>query len=151
MISFKDVFKEKDNEIDLENADKMVNQNGIMGAIIRGALGKDGLAEVNDAIQSGHQAQAIAQQVQQNAAAAATAAVVATASVLNITGGNTFIMGNPLVALTLQVAQEGKEPFAMVMETVIPSVQMPRIGDTVNLGENPNNPAEFLYLGIRVG
>jgi len=143
MFGFKDVFNK--DEIDLENADKFVNQKGIMGALMRSALGEDGMAEVNEAIQMGQQAEQAAV-----AAAVANAAVAATAKVLNITGGNTYIMGNPLVTLSLEVHQEGKEPYAKEMESVIPMVQMPRIGDTIKLGNNPNNPNEFLYLGIQV-
>ena len=137
-----DAFNEKDKSKRLEAAEELINQKGIMGSLIRGTLGEEGVAEVNEALQ-------MAQEAQQNASAAANASVIATADVLDVAGKNVLVMNQPLVTLTLRVHQVGVEPYVISLDTTVSGVQIPHIGDRVNLGQNPAKPYEFIYLGIK--
>lgn len=72
----------------------------------------------------------------------------ATAKVLGIINTGSSINLNPIVVLSVEVTQQGQEPFQQEIRTVVNAAQPPRLGDTIQLGKSDRAPNRFLYMGI---
>ena len=70
----------------------------------------------------------------------------AMASVVNIEGTALRINFNPVLRVTLKVNPSAGSAFDAKIETVFPIYKIPRVGDSIEVIYNPENPLEIIVV-----
>jgi len=134
-------FGKKKNQKDaLEQADQMLNK-GLSGMMMKGFVPKQHLDTINQGLEQARQAQM---------AAGGSVPVTATATVLSIRDTGKLINFDPIVILELDVTESDGSRYQKTLETLVSKLQIPRVGERVDLGQHPANPTEFIYMGPAV-
>jgi hypothetical protein len=120
-------------------AEKLASGKGVMGRLTKAFVGGDQYAQIQGAVQQAGDAQAaaIAQQQGLPTTRARVGGITATGALVNY---------NPVVRLELTIEGGSPEPF--VLETLVPQIQIPRVGDVVLLSPHPSDAGRFIYAGL---
>ena len=140
----KKLSQEERTEESIQYAERLVSGKGIGGKMTRGIMGKEFTGSMAAGLQAGREGQAYAAA---HAAAAATPGqfgVRATVTALADTGK--LVDFDPVVALSVTLA--GGQ--SVVMESLVSKLQIPRVGDSINLIPNPVQPDSYAYGGLEL-
>ncbi|MEV7972888.1 hypothetical protein [Cellulomonas sp. NPDC089187] len=131
------LFGKRDKEAAYQAAEDIGAGRGLQGKLLRGLMGAEVAGQVGAAAQAARSAET---------AAMAMSSGVATvpATVLGIVDTGQLVNFDPMVMLTLQFA-DGQQ---LQLQTVVSKLQVPRVGDTVALIDNPAQPGSYAYAGL---
>ena len=137
---------EKKTQQSLDKAKDSLNK-GLTGFLSKAVLGGEQMGKINAGLDMAQQ-NVDAAKIRQDALA--SGALMIPATVLNIEDTGQMINYNPVVTLTLKVHPMGAEPFDYVLNTMVNKIQIPRIGETINLIPDPSKPGNYLFGGLAV-
>ncbi len=131
---------EKDPQKALDNANKMLN-NPLMKGLNKVVMGQDFVDQTDNALASAQNAIDMQKKFQNPEGMETTAVVTA----IQDTGKS--INDNPVVMLTLTInaAYGGTIP-NVTGESIVSRIAVPRVGDTIKIKYNPQNPLQFTVV-----
>ncbi len=131
---------EKDPQKALDNANKMLN-NPLMKGLNKVVMGQDFVDQTDNALASAQNAIDMQKKFQNPEGMETTAVVMAVQDT-----GKT-INDNPVVMLTLTInaAYGGTIP-NVTGESIVSRIAVPRVGDTIKIKYNPQNPLQFTVV-----
>ncbi len=131
---------EKDPQKALDNANKMLN-NPLMKGLNKVVMGQDFVDQTDNALASAQNAIDMQKKFQNPEGMETTAVVMA----VQDTGKS--INDNPVVMLTLTInaAYGGTIP-NVTGESIVSRIAVPRVGDTIKIKYNPQNPLQFTVV-----
>ncbi|MEV7396951.1 hypothetical protein [Aeromicrobium sp. NPDC092404] len=124
----------------MQQAERIVGGKGLTGKLAKGFMGADTMAKFGDGLATARNAQA-------DAAIAASGIPGVKATVTGLADTGTMINNDPVVNLSVTL-ESGQ---ALQMDQILVSkLQIPRVGDSVNLIPNPSAPGTYVYGGLAV-
>lgn len=128
---------EERTEDALKKAEGLVGGKGLSGKLAKGFMGADNMAKFGQGLDAARDAQAAAA-----IAASGIPPVAAKVTALSDTGQ--LINHDPVVSLAATL-EDGQ---VVELQTLVSKLQIPRIGDSVNLIPNPAQPGKYVYAGL---
>lgn len=129
--------KKKKDENPIDHADKVMNK-GLSGLLVKGFVPKEHRDRINEGLNSARNAQLGSSGIP----------VQATAIVDEVIDTGKLINFDPIVVLKLKVTERNGKSYDITLETLVSKLQIPRIGDTVGLGQHPTKQGEWIYMGL---
>ncbi|KUM30979.1 hypothetical protein AQ436_15735 [Arthrobacter sp. EpRS66] len=121
----------------MKQAEDIAAGKGLTGKLVKGLMGKDNAARFGSAVDAARHAQLGAQLQAQSLPqiGATVTALVDTGKLVNF---------DPVVDLQAR-CDDGR---TVQLQVVVSKLQVPQVGDRINLMANPSNPSEYLYAGL---
>lgn len=121
----------------MQQAEKIVGGKGLTGKLAKGFMGADTMAKFGEGLETARNAQA-------DAAIAASGIPGVPAKVTALSDTGQLINYDPVVNLTATL-ESGQ---VIEMQTLVSKLQIPRVGDSINLIPNPSQPGTYVYGGL---
>lgn len=131
--------REERAEEGMRKAEDIVAGRGLTGRLAKGFIGSENAAQMGEGLQAARDAQAAA-------AVLASGEPPVRATVTGLADTGKLINFDPVVVLTATL-EDGQ---AVSLQTLVSKLQIPRVGDAVNLVENPGQPGTYVYGGLAV-
>lgn len=131
--------QEERTEDAMRQAEKLVGGKGLSGKLAKGFMGADNMAKFGQGLDAARDAQAAAA-----VAASGTPGVPGKVTALSDTGQ--LINFDPVVNLSVTL-DSGQ---VVEMQTLVSKLQIPRVGDSVNLIPHPTQPGTYVYGGLAI-
>lgn len=133
--------KSRDERTDdaMRMAQKMADGKGLTGRLSKSFMGAENAALLGQSLET-------ARSAQDAAALVASGVPGVPARVTNLSDTGQLINHDPVVLLTATL-EDGQ---VVTIETLVSKIQVPRIGDTVTLIQNPATPGTYVYGGLQL-
>lgn len=128
---------EERTEDALQQAEKLVGGKGLTGKLAKGFMGADTMAKFGQGLDAARDAQA-------SAAIAASGIPGVPGKVTALADTGQLINYDPVVNLSVTL----EDGTALELQTLVSKLQIPRVGDSVNLIPNPAQPGTYVYGGL---
>lgn len=130
-----------DPEKALDNADKTLNK-GVTGFMTKAFMGKEFVADMNQAMDKGRDAIELQKQYQNPD----MNGLPASAQVVAIQDTGELVNYNPVVILQLKVQPQYEPPFDTTARTIVSKIAIPRVGDTINIKYAPADHTKIVIV-----
>jgi len=129
--------KPRDREEAMRQAEDLAAGRGLTGKLTRAFLGAESTSRLQEGLETARTSQAAA-------SAVAAGALTITGKVTEIEHTGQLINNDPVVVMTVRLEDER----IVRVRSLVPSLQIPRLGDAVALTENPAQPGTLAYAGL---
>lgn len=133
--------KDEDPKDAIDKASKTINK-GLTGGLTKAFMGQDFVDQTNAALEMANQAL----DTSEAQAALAQNGVEGSAEVVSIQDTGQTVNMNPVVILTLNVTPPYGEAFGTTGQLMVSRLSVPRVGDSIKIKYNPDNPAQFTII-----
>jgi hypothetical protein len=121
---------------------KQALNSGMTGFMTKAFMGKDFVNRINGVMDMGQDAFA----GQQDRLKLIQTGLDGTANILAVQDSGATVNGNPVVEIDMNVTPDNGEPYAAHLKTMVSRIAVPRVGDTVKIKYEPENPQQIAIV-----